>query len=353
MNFILFSVIPFLIIIFASSLALTATVRSYAQRHHLLDHPNQRSSHLIPTPRGGGIAIVATFLAALFFLHQQHFIATALFWSLTLGGLVIAAIGACDDFFHLRAKTRVTVQFGVALFALIMLHGLPILDFGGIQLNLHWIGTLIGIISIVWLTNLYNFMDGIDGLAGTQAIFVCLSAAGILWYLGEFPLAIICVTLAVSCTGFILFNWPPATIFLGDVGSGFLGYTISVIGIYASKYTALSLSFWLILLAIFICDTTFTLIHRVQQKKVWYAAHREHAYQCFILRGATHRQVILAILSLNVCLILPLALLTLIWPHQAAWTTLLTFFIFYLLWRRIVITHATPTEKIKVEDYSK
>lgn len=331
------NIIVMMATVLVCSTALTYGARYYALRHNILDHPNDRSSHITPTPRGGGIAIVVTFtLATLLYLWLQQSTDVALVCALTLGGIIIAILGYCDDIYRIKPRTRVIIHFAIASFALYLLNGLPILDFGTWQFHLHGLGTLIGIISIVWLTNLYNFMDGIDGLACSEGLFVSLAAGLILWFTAHDDIAMLFFLLAASIGGFTLLNWPPAKIFLGDVGSGYLGYIIAVLGIYSSKQTALSISFWLILLAVFICDATFTVIQRTLNGKPWYIAHREHAYQRLIAAGATHRQITLAILCLNIAMLLPCALITMYWPLYGGWTMMAAVVSLYLLWRKII-----------------
>lgn len=321
-------------LVFIVSLSLTYAARYFALRHNLLDHPNQRSSHIIPTPRGGGIAIVLTFCAALIYLWLQEFIATALFLALIISLPIIAILGFYDDLYRMKARTRVSIHFATAAFALYLLDGLPVLDFGTYQFNLQLIGTIIGVISIVWLTNLYNFMDGIDGLSGTEGLFVSISGGLILWFNAPLhqDIALLFFMLAASIAGFTVFNWPPAKIFLGDVGSGFLGFVIAILGIESSKQTSLSISFWIILLAVFICDATFTVIKRALHGKPWYAAHREHAYQRLLALGASHQQITLAIVALNMLVLLPFALLAISWPHYSAWLMMIAVVTLYLLW---------------------
>lgn len=333
-------------LLFVCSIILTYLARRYALRHDIIDHPNERSSHTTPKPRGGGIAIVATFTFALTYLWWGNIIASALFGALAIGGLIIAALGYYDDIHHIKARTRVIIHFATANFALYLLNGLPILDFGTWQFHLHWQGTVIGVISIVWLTNLYNFMDGIDGLAGSEGLFVSLTAGFILWFTANHAIAILFFALAPAIAGFTVFNWPPAKIFLGDIGSGYLGYILSVLGIYTSKQTSLSISFWIILLAVFICDATFTVIKRALNGKPWYDAHREHAYQCLVAAGATHQQITLAILLLNLFLLLPSALIAMYWPHYGAFSMMVAVITLYIVWRFIVGRANTQTKTV-------
>lgn len=322
------------ILVFILSLLLTDGVRYYALRYNLIDHPNQRSSHRIPTPRGGGIAIVLSFFLALTDLWLNHLVSTSLFYAL-IGGVVIAISGLCDDFYSIKARIRLMIQFATAMFALYILGGLPTLDFGTWQFHLSFFGTLIGIISIVWLINLYNFMDGIDGLAGSEGFFVSLSAGAMTWIIHYHDIAVVFFLLAASILGFTVLNWQPAKIFLGDVGSSFLGYTLAILGIYCIKQTPLSISFWLILLAVFICDASFTVIQRTLSGKTWYLAHREHAYQLLSMDGASHRKITLLILIYNLLILLPSAAISLYFNNAAGIIMLVNIVCLFTIWRFI------------------
>lgn len=325
------------ILVFMATAVLTYITRYYALKNKILDVPNQRSSHVTPTPRGGGLAIVFVFNICLLALWN-YFRLDALFAALSLGGIIIAAVGYYDDLFRMKARTRAFIQFATATFALLAIGGLPTLDFGTWQFHVGILGTIIGIISIVWLTNLYNFMDGIDGISGSEGLFVCIAAGTMLWFNGTYQsIAILCFLFASCLAGFTLFNWPPAKIFLGDVGSGFIGYTLAVLGIYTAKLTNLSLSFWIMLLAIFICDATFTVVRRARQGKAWYDAHREHAYQRLIIAGKSHKEIIMQLLTFNLAVILPLAFIAQRYPSIAGWLMLMLVFGLFILWRRIVI----------------
>jgi Fuc2NAc and GlcNAc transferase len=154
----------------------------------------------------------------------------------------------------------------------------------------------------VWLTNLYNFMDGIDGLAGAEAVVAGLVGAGLAAATGADGLALAAVSLAAAAGGFLVFNWPPATIFMGDVGSGLIGYAFGVMALASERADAVPLIVWLLLLGVFIVDATATLIARLWKRERWYEAHRSHAYQHAVQAGASHRQVTVAILGLNVVL---------------------------------------------------
>lgn len=309
-----------LILTFSLSLSLTWLTRSYAIRKNILDIPNQRSSHHVPTPRGGGLGIVVSFLLALLGMYWAGYVAISLFYALMGGGIAIAAIGYADDVYTLNSRWRILTHAIAAIWAVYWLHGFPVLDVGTWQFILGYKGSILAVIGIIWCINFYNFMDGIDGLAGAEGLFLALTSSLALVLMHETNVACLLLLLAVSIAGFTVLNWPPAKIFMGDIGSGFLGYIFGVMAISTTRHGAVNMTFWLIIMAVFICDATFTLSLRALQGKRWYAAHKEHAYQYLVSFGATHKTVTLAISGINFLLLLPLALLTLYQPMLGIWS---------------------------------
>lgn len=289
---------------------LTAQLRRYALARSLVDVPNARSSHSLPTPRGGGVAIVIAFLLGLgvaFFAGLG--IPAELFYALLGAGLGVALVGFLDDHGHIAARWRLLGHFVAAAWALYWLGGLPpLVIFGGL-LQLSWIGHVLAAFYLVWLLNLYNFMDGIDGIASVEAVCVCLGGV-ILYALLETSLAaeLPLLILAAAVLGFLILNFPPARIFMGDAGSGFLGMVLGILSLQAAWTSPVLLWGWLILLGVFIVDATLTLLRRLLRGEKVYEAHRSHAYQYASRRYGTHLQVTLAVLAINILWLLPLAL---------------------------------------------
>jgi len=288
---------------FGASLLLTAFVRRYALQHVLVDIPNARSSHTNPTPRGGGLAIVVIWflvLAILIFLRRfDEWVGLALLG----GGVAVAAVGWLDDRRGLPAGMRATVHVLAAGWAVWCLGGFPSLDLGVAVVPLGMGGgSLLAVVGLVWLINLYNFMDGIDGLAAGEAVGVGLVGGVLLAAAGATGLSLVALALAAAAGGFLVFNWPPAKIFMGDVGSGLLGYAFGVLALASERTGAVPLVVWMILLAVFIVDATATLIRRVVNGERWFEAHRSHAYQRAVQAGYSHRDVTVAGLGLNVLL---------------------------------------------------
>jgi Fuc2NAc and GlcNAc transferase len=294
---------------FLLSALLTGVVRRVAVSRGVLDVPNARSSHTAPTPRGGGAAIVLSTLAAWIALGPTGVVRTDIVIALSGGGIAIAAIGLLDDRFRLSARIRLSVHFAAALWALVWLNGLPPMQVGEHVIVLGRGGYLLGALGIVWTLNLFNFMDGIDGIAASEAIFVV--CGGILLALmndsGHSHPAI-GLAFVAACCGFLLWNWPPARIFMGDVGSGFLGYVVAVLAVIEAHESSLALLVWLILGGVFFVDATVTLARRLLRGERLYEAHRTHAYQCLVRRWGSHRLVTLAVLAVNVCWLLPIAM---------------------------------------------
>jgi len=300
---------------FLASFIGTGMLRRYALRNNLLDVPNSRSSHQSPTPRGGGAAIVVAFFISTYLLVALRAIDSRFVSALWIGGGLIALIGIIDDRKPQSARRRLIVHV-VAAAAVVHLVGEVALQGpkGGLLAEL-WLFRVIAVVALVWVSNLFNFMDGIDGIAGTEAIFVMTSAAWLNSHFGKdagLTSAMLC--LAAAGVGFVLWNWPRAKIFMGDVGSGFLGFVIGVFGLYTSWNGGLHLIVWIILGGVFLTDSTVTLLRRMLRRERWTEAHRMHAYQHAARRWNAHWPVTTAVAAINVVWLLPFAFLAIIRP---------------------------------------
>jgi Fuc2NAc and GlcNAc transferase len=225
-------------------------------------------------------------------------------------GALVALVGFLDDHGHIAARWRLLVHFAAACWALAWMGGLPPLPVFGVMVGAGWIAQVLAALYLVWLLNLYNFMDGIDGLAGVEAITVCAGAA-LLYVLGApgvaawgAPLLLLAVV-----AGFLCWNFPPARIFMGDAGSGFLGLLLGLLSIQAAWVNHAFFWAWLILLGVFIVDATLTLLRRIVRRQKPYEAHRSHAYQYASRKYGAHRAVTLAVGAINLIWLLPLAML--------------------------------------------
>jgi Fuc2NAc and GlcNAc transferase len=303
-----------------ASCLLTYAIWKLAVARGLLDIPNERSSHKVPTPRGGGLAIVLVSTAAFVALAALQRLDGRLLAALA-GGLLVAAVGLIDDRRPVSPAARLAVHTGAALWALVWLGGLPALRLGDQAIALGAAGDVLALLGIVWTMNLFNFMDGIDGIAASEAIFV-LCAGALLGLMsagpGQVPwAALLCAT---ACLGFLLWNWPPARIFMGDVGSGYLGYVIAVLAVAATRGEPAALWAWLILGGVFFVDATVTLLRRLARGERLHQAHRSHAYQWLARRWRSHAKVTGAVLAVNLLWLLPCAVFALRWPNFAAAT---------------------------------
>lgn len=296
-----------LLSVFLVSWILTLTLRRYASAKKLIDVPNERSSHSIPTPRGGGVAIVFAFLVALPGMSLFGLLSPELMYGLLGGGGLVAAIGFADDHNHIAARWRLLGHFTAAAWALFWLGGLAPFPFLGMTVDLGIVGSVLALIYLVWMLNLYNFMDGIDGLASAEAICACLGSCLIYGLTGHIGLMWVALTLGVSVAGFLCWNFPPARIFMGDAGSGFLGLILGVLALYAAWESGDFLWSWLILLGVFIVDSTWTLGRRLLSGEKVYEAHRSHAYQYASRRYGSHKVVVLAVMAINIFWLTPLA----------------------------------------------
>ncbi|WP_248919163.1 MraY family glycosyltransferase [Pseudomonas entomophila] len=286
---------------------LTGWLRRYALARSIIDVPNARSSHTVPTPRGGGVAIVLTFLASVPVLASQALLDWSLAWALLGAGSGIAILGFLDDHGHIAARWRLLGHFTGAAWVLFWLGGLPPLQGFGHELALGWVGHVLALFYLVWLLNLYNFMDGIDGLASIEAICACLGGALLYWLSGHGSEAWGAIALACAVAGFLIWNFPPARIFMGDAGSGFLGIALGILSLQAAWVDSSLFAAWLILLGVFVVDATVTLVRRLLRGEKVYEAHRSHGYQFASRQFGRHMPVTLAVLAINVVWLLPLA----------------------------------------------
>ncbi|HWH88317.1 MAG TPA: glycosyltransferase family 4 protein [Pseudomonas sp.] len=298
----------FIPVIFAIAFVMTDVLRRYALARSLVDIPNARSSHIVATPRGGGVAIVLAFILSLFLLLLSGLMPAEFFFAIAGGGGVIAMIGFMDDHGHIAARWRLMGHFASAVWLLSWIGGAPPIELFSMSLSLGWAGYALATFYLVWLLNLYNFMDGIDGIASVEAICVCLSACLLYWLAGLEELIWAPLLLAASVLGFFYWNFPPARIFMGDAGSGFLGFVLGGLSLLAAWASPPLLWAWVILLGVFIVDATFTLFRRLVRGDKVYEAHRSHAYQFASRRFGRHLPVTIAVGAINVFWLLPIAI---------------------------------------------
>lgn len=272
--------------------------RRWSLRREILDYPNERSSHTIPTPRGGGLVIAAVCLIA--YLTIGILGPEQLRWGYVAGASMIAVVSWIDDLYSVPPGWRFLLHAAsVALMLLDAGYFAQISVWHGREIRLPAsIGLFVTAIWLLWMINAYNFMDGIDGLAGLQAVIAGLSWAILGWLLGSQALAIYALVVAAAGFGFLLCNWHPAKIFMGDVGSAFLGFTFGSLPLMAAREipsaTGEMPAAGILFVWFFFFDTAVTLLRRILRGERFWEPHREHIYQRMTGRGLSHTRVAVA-----------------------------------------------------------
>jgi Fuc2NAc and GlcNAc transferase len=292
-----------LLIFFFLSWSLVGHFRRYALGKGLMDIPNARSSHQMSTPRGGGIVFVGLWLgvASLVWIRGELSSGAVLFF--LPGAILVAAIGYGDDHYNLNPSWRALVHFIAALITVYFLLAMAPSYSRSEMFCCHWLKVLSFVFIIVWSINLFNFMDGTDGLAGMEACFIFLIGGWWLWQAGAQNYAYLAWVLVVAVAGFLVWNWPPARIFMGDGGSGFLGFLIASFALAGQIWWDIPALLWMILYGVFWFDATVTLLRRILAGERWYTAHRSHAYQRLYQAGWSHHKILLVISVINALLI--------------------------------------------------
>lgn len=284
------------------SYVITKLLIRYAHKKQLLDIANERSSHTQATPRIGGLSFVPLICLTLIIYSLINGKYELLLFTL-LPILGVAATGLIDDIKGVNQVTR----FMLYLFCSIVALG----NMPNIATHPYWLIALEGCVlslSIAWLTNLFNFMDGIDGITASEGIFV-FSALAFFAYLNESnSLCYLLILIAAPLAGFLALNWQPAKTFMGDVGSTFIGILIGCMCLYSLNQGTLSIYSAIILLGSFLVDASWTLAYRFISGQQWYQAHRSHHYQILSRKLNSHHQVSLLYLLVNLFWLLPLAL---------------------------------------------
>lgn len=297
------------IIAFLASFLIARLISLSAHRLGLVQMPNHRSSHFTPTPSGGGLGIaIAGCVCTLPLVVGQS---APITWTIAVsavGGL----IGFLDDRLDLPARYRIVCHIAlVGVLALFVL-GLSVPGTG--ENELMTIVTFGAVLFLgVWWINLFNFMDGIDGIAASEAIFILVTAVALVMagnfgeasWIVVFPLIVV----VAACLGFLLLNWPPARVFMGDAGSNYLAFFLLGMSFVSFAHGYMSAAMWAILPATFVVDATVTLLRRVTTGERWFAAHREHTYQRLARRWNGHLKVTLLYGVINIVWLLPLALM--------------------------------------------
>ncbi len=275
-------------------------------------------------PRGGGVAIAIASLAAMALLSIFGVMPGRLFLAIAPGGAAVAAVGLIDDITPLTARVRLFVHFMAAGWAVVCIGPVGFFDhYAPDALALRGLGYAVSTVGIVWFLNMYNFMDGIDGIAASQAVFMSAGMALLgLFSAGVAYIAAAAVVLGAASCGFLLWNWPPAKIFMGDVGSGYLGFAFAVLGLATGAHSVFGPWSCIILAGVFAVDATFTVVRRFVRGEQVTEPHRTHAFQ-LLSQKMGHRNVTLSVGLVNLAWVFPCALASVLWPQDAMWMTAL------------------------------
>ena len=308
-------------IFFMFSIVISLIYKKIAINNNIVAIKNHRTLHSLPTPKGGGIVFSFLSLLSFILIWWNWQLPKELFLIIVVGGGVASIFGFVDDIKNIRARIKLIVQIFLAVWVVYWL------EYGGLLL-LDWMPTFLTIFLLlffmVWIINAYNFIDGIDGLAASEAIFISLTLAVVLFLTnGSIEITAIFILIAASVSGFILFNWPPATIFMGDAGSVFLGYIFGSLLLFTVLTDNISIWSWLTVFGYFFADTTATQIIRIVLVEKWYLAHRSHAYQNLARITGSHLKVTRGITLYNLIWVLPLTLWSAIQPEMGVVTVIL------------------------------
>lgn len=284
---------------FAGAIFACSTVLTYVMARHVrvMDVPNDRSSHSQPVPKSGGIAFVTTFLIGsliIYFVADTARIDDRYFWGYVVTAILLATVSFVDDITQKTFLVKILTQMacvGVVLTSGVVVTRLAIPHWGEVELG--WVGYVLTFFWILGLTNAYNFMDGLDGLAAGVGVIAAAFLCAIAFQQKSVFVYISSYVLLAGAAGFLLFNFPPAKIFMGDIGSAFLGFTFATLAVIGSSLDLGRLSFYIVpmLLFHFIFDTFFTFIRRLLRGEKIHLAHRTHLYQLLSRTGYSHRAV--------------------------------------------------------------
>jgi len=307
---------------FVAALGLTGAMCNWASVLGLIDQPNSRSSHVHPTPRGGGVAIAAVVVAAIAWLSLVGRVSGSTSAALLVGGLMMTATGLADDRVGLPAGLRLAIQI-VCVVGVVQSIQLPLgIELGNWSVSAGAVASAVAIVCLVWLINLFNFMDGIDGIAAAEAIFVSGAGAVSIYFAasepGEQVTGNLLAMVAAASLGFLCWNWSPARIFMGDAGSSFLGFFLGSLALYTVSIGQFRPAQWLVLWGAFLADATVTIVRRILRRERPDHAHRSHAYQ-HLARRFGHAPTTLFFAGVNVCWLLPWFIYVRRFPESEAW----------------------------------
>ena len=317
MQYLLLSII-FLALALTSYLACRYLVY-FSHKHSILDETTQRSSHSHPTPRIGGISFTLLILLTIniFFYFEGLGLNKNYYLALVIPTFLVAAISVLDDI-------RKGISRIVRLIAHLIASVLALALTGLIPNTAHTLIIFcVSVIAIAWFINLFNFMDGIDGIAATEAIFIIGALAGYSFFADESHWGVLQLMILAPILGFAVINWQPARIFMGDIGSTFLGVLIPILLIVSTQLNLLTVWSAIILTSSFLMDSTWTLLTRFTTGQKWYEPHRSHLYQIMSRKMGSHCKVSILNLLLNMIWTLPISIAATIFPNFGQLFTLL------------------------------
>ena len=301
-----------------------ATATAVARKAGMIALPGERQSHRIATPTGGGLGLVFSIVATTLILELID--SLPFFWwqKMLPGVLLLAIVGWRDDKYPVSSLLRLLIQFAVSVW---------LLGFSWLDLALRDMFFPAGaILAMIWLMNVYNFMDGSNGMAGFQGVFAGVTMAVLFHTGGEQSMALVAIAVGAACAGFLPLNFPAAKVFMGDVSSVPLGFIFAAFAIYGIQTGSISLPLSILLMSVFLVDATMTLLARAFNGERWYTAHARHVYQQLIAQGWSHWRVLVVYQAINVVLVLPAIVLAKIYPQYAFVTVALIFMLLGACW---------------------
>ena len=296
----------------------TFRYRQFGREHGIIARINSRTLHEKVVPRGGGIVFGSAFSLLILVTWLFGGLSTRLTLALGLGGAAATAIGFIDDMHEVRALKKLGTHVCLAIFLLVTLYPfvVPVLRNSATWLAIVIIGALL--FTPVWLINVYNFIDGIDGFAIIGSVCICAAAVIVMAITGGDRELLFAFALLGACSlGFLFWNVPPASIFMGDAGSMFLGYCFAALLLTTVLTGQISIWTWIAILGYFIADTTTTTVSRLFLVKNWYGVHRSHAYQNLARIYKSHAKVTYGVTLYHLLWALPLAVWSAIRPQWA------------------------------------
>lgn len=311
-----------LIAVLAGTVILAWVLIRYNTERQWLDHPNSRSAHKYPMPSAGGIAMLIPFLVALLYCRSAGLL-TAREALVFAGCLFVALVGLLDDLLTLSIRWRLPFQFVGAVWVIYWAGDLPAVQFGEWDLEFPVAVHILAVLAFMWLLNLFNFMDGIDGLAASEAGFVTLLSCLFAINVADQAISIVASVTCAVALGFLIWNWAPAKIFMGDVGSSLLGYLLGALAVVSLTHGSMNPWSWLLLLGVFVVDATYTLLFRLGSGQRWYEAHSSHGYQNAARLLGSHQRVTLVVLVINLTWLAPLAWLANHSPEMGVYLSVL------------------------------